>query len=69
MVLSINVRRGQAKKYGHFEGFFIVSLSLTDLHPDKILPFVRCQENQKCIKNNGNKGGSAGFLRRDTSQV
>ena len=43
-----------AKKSGHFK-FITVSLLLADLHPDKILLFLRCQEHQKCIDNLGSK--------------
>ena len=43
-----------AKKSGHFN-FITVSLLLADLHPDKILLFLRCQEHQKCIENLGSK--------------
>ena len=33
-----------AKKSGHFFKFLTVSLFLADLHPDKILLFLRCEE-------------------------
>ena len=43
-----------ANKSGQFK-FITVSLLLADLHPDKILLFLRCQERQKCIENLGSK--------------
>ena len=43
-------RMKSAKKSAHFKGLK-VSLIRADLHPDKILLFLRCQECQKCIKN------------------
>ena len=46
-----------AKKSGHFK-FITGSLLLADLHPDKILLFLRCQEHQKCIENLGQKHGN-----------
>ena len=47
-------RKRSAKKSGHFK-FFTVLLLLADLHPHKVLLFLRSRERQKCIENLGSK--------------
>lgn len=49
MTLSLNVQRGSSKEIWPLQGFVTVSL-LVDLHPEKILLFIKCQDCQKCIK-------------------
>ena len=50
IIISINVRRGQAKKSGHFQGYS-QALILTNPNSFKILLVLRCQEFQTCIEN------------------
>ena len=41
VVLSLNVRSGSSEEIWPLRGFFTVSLSHADLHPDKILLFLK----------------------------
>ena len=45
-----NTQRESNEEIWPLRGFLTASLLLTDLHPDKILLFPRCQECQKCIQ-------------------
>jgi len=50
VVLSLIMRRESSEEIWPFQGFVTVSLLLVDLHPKKILLFLKCQDCQKCIK-------------------
>ena len=50
VALSLNVRRGPSEEILPVRGFIRVLLVLADLHPDKILLFLWCQECAKSIE-------------------
>ena len=54
MVLS-RTKGIKRRNLANLRGFLTVLLLRADLHADKILLFLRCQERQKCVQNNGNQ--------------
>ena len=48
-------KRIKRRSLANLRGFVTVLLLRADLHADKILLFLRCQECQKCVQNNGNQ--------------
>ena len=55
VVLSLIIRRVTSEEIWPLQGFVTVSLLLVDLHPKKILLFLKCQDCQEYIKNLGPK--------------
>ena len=55
---AVQGRMGYARTTMMAVKFFTVSLLLADLHPNKILLFLRCQECQKCIGIGAQKHGN-----------
>ena len=55
VVLSLIIGRVSSEEIWPFQGFVTVSLLLVDLHPKKILFFLKCQDCQECINNLGPK--------------
>ena len=55
VVLSLIIGRVSSEEIWPFQGFVTVSLLLVDLHPEKILFFLKCQDCQECINNLGSK--------------
>ena len=45
VVLSLHVRRGSREEIWPLRGFFTVSLLHADLHLDKVLLFLKCEES------------------------